>query len=89
MYNFFTILMSLLVIFFIAGVSNFYFSNKNISLKDYNRSNIDLILKEKIRDLPILANDTNDILEFNDSFDEEKNNEKKRSFWELLNKDES
>ena len=81
--------MSLLVIFFFVGVSNFYFSNKNISLKDYNRSNIDLILKEKIRDLPILANDTNDILEFNDSFDEEKNNEKKRSFWELLNKDES
>ena len=81
--------MSLLIIFFILGVSNFYLSNKNTSLKDYNRSNIDLILKEKIRDLPILANDTNDILEFNDSFDEEKNNEKKRSFWELLNKDES
>ena len=89
MYKFFNILMSLLVFFFIVGVSNFYLSNKNISLKDYNRSNIDLILKEKIRDLPILANDTNDILEFNDSFDEEKNNEKKRSFWELLNKDES
>ena len=77
--------MSLLIIFFILGVSNFYLSNKNISLKDYNRSNIDLILKEKIRDLPILANDTNNIIEFNDSFDEEKNNEKKRSFWELLN----
>ena len=81
--------MSLLIIFFILGVSNFYLSNKNISLKDYNRSNIDLILKEKIRDLPILANDTSNIIEFNDSFDEEKNNEKKRSFWELLYKDES
>ena len=78
--------MSLLIIFFILGVSNFYLSNKNISLKDYNRSNIDLILKEKIRDLPILANDTNNIIEFNDSFDKEKNNENKRSFWELLNK---
>mgnify|MGYP004045727219 CR=1 FL=1 len=89
MYKFLNILMSLLVVFFIASVSNFYFSNKNISLKDYNRSNIDLILKEKSRDLPILVNDTNDILEFNDSFDEEKNNEKKRSFWELLNKNES
>jgi len=33
-----------------------------------------------------LTNDTNNIIEFNDSFDEEKNNEKKRSFWELLNK---
>ena len=86
MYKFFNILMSLLVFFFIVGVSNFYLSNKNISLKDYNRSNIELILKEKIRDLPILANDTNNIIEFNDSFDEEKNNENKRSFWELLNK---
>ena len=75
-----------LIIFFILGISNFYLSNKNTSLKDYNRSNIDRILKEKIRDLPILANDTNNIIEFNDSFDEEKNNEKKRSFWELLNK---
>ena len=86
MYKFFNILMSLIVIFFILGVFNFYFSTKNISLKDYNRSNIDLILKEKIRDLPILSNDTSNIIEFNDSFEEEKNNEKKRSFWELLNK---
>ena len=89
MFKIINILMSLLVFFFIVGVSNFYLSNKNISLKDYNRSNIELILKEKIRDLPILANDTNNIIEFNDSFDEEKNNEKKRSFWELLNKNES
>ena len=76
----------LLVIIFILGVFNFYFSNTNTSLNDYNRSNIDSILKEKIRDLPILANDTSNIIEFNDSFNEEKNNEKKRSFWELLNK---
>ena len=80
------ILMSLLVIFFIYKVLSFYSSNKNISFKNYNRSNIDLILKEKIKDLPILANDTSNIIEFNDSFDEEDNNDKKRSFWELLNK---
>ena len=86
MYKFFNIMMFLLVIIFILGVFNFYFSNTNTSLNDYNRSNIDSILKEKIRDLPILANDTRNIIEFNDSFNEEKNNEKKRSFWELLNK---
>ena len=80
------ILMSLLVIFFIFKVFSFYSSNKNINLKNYNRSNIDLILKEKIKDLPSLANDTNNIIEFNDSFDEEFNSDKKRSFWELLNK---
>ena len=78
--------MFLLVIFFIFKVFSFYSSNKNISFKNYNRSNIDLILKEKIKDLPSLANDTNNIIEFNDSFDEEDNSDKKRSFWELLNK---
>ena len=78
--------MSLLVIFFIYKIFSFYSSNKNISFKNYNRSNIDLILKEKIKDLPSLANDTNNIIEFNDSFDEEVNSDKKRSFWELLNK---
>ena len=80
------ILMFLLVIFFISKVFIFYSSNKNISFKNYNRSNIDLILKEKIKDLPVLANDTSNIIEFNDSFDEEDNSQKKRSFWELLNK---
>ena len=86
MYKIINILMFLLVIFFIFKVFSFYSSNKNISFKNYNRSNIDLILKEKIKDLPSLANDTNNIIEFNDSFDEEDNSDKKRSFWELLNK---
>ena len=86
MFKIINILMSLLVIFFIFKVFSFYSSNKNISFKNYNRSNIDLILKEKIKDLPSLANDTNNIIEFNDSFDEEYNSGKKRSFWELLNK---
>ena len=86
MFKIFNILMSLLVIFYIFKVFSFYSSNKNISFKNYNRSNIDLILKEKIKDLPSLANDTNNIIEFNDSFDEEVNSDKKRSFWELLNK---
>ena len=80
------IFMFLLVIFFIFKVFSFYSSNKNISFKNYNRANIDLILKEKIKDLPSLANDTSNIIEFNDSFDEEDNSDKKRSFWELLNK---
>ena len=86
MFKIINILMSLLVAFFIFKVFSFYASNKNISFKNYNRSNIDLILKEKIKDLPILTNDTNNIIEFNDSFDEKESSEKKRSFWELLNK---
>ena len=55
-----------------------------MGLKSYNRSNIDEILEEKIVDLPILLNDTNNVIEFNDSFENDIKNEKKRSFWNLL-----
>ena len=50
----------------------------------YNRSNVDNILKKKISNLPVLENDTNTVIEFNDSFDEEIKNNKKRNFWNLL-----
>ena len=79
-------LMLILVIFFIASIFKHYSSKKNISAKNYNRSNINQILKEKISDLPILADDTNNVIEFNDAIETDLKNEKKRSFWKLLNK---
>ena len=75
--------MLLLVALFIITISKYYFSNKNLDSKSYNRSNIDEILKEKIADLKVLENDTNNIIEFNNSL-EDTTNEKKRSFWELI-----
>lgn len=76
--------MFFLIIFFILFIFKYYSSNKNVINKDFNRINIDKILDEKVRDLPVLFNDTNNIIEFNDSFDNEIKDEKKRSFWELL-----
>jgi len=78
------ILFTFLIILFILSIFNYYISSKNIDFKDFNRSNIDQILKEKISNLPILTNDTNNVIEFNDSFDNEKDDQKKRSFWDLL-----
>ena len=52
------IIMFLLIIIFIFSIYNYYSSNKNIDSKNYNRKNIDQILKEKIIDLPVLKNDT-------------------------------
>ena len=78
------ILFTFLIILFILSIFNYYISSKNIDFKDFNRSNIDQILKEKISNLPILTNDTNNVIEFNDSFDNEKYDQKKRSFWDLL-----
>ena len=78
-------------IFFILIVSIFFFitykyysSNKNIKIKDFNRNNIDEIINTKISNLPILDNDTNNFIEYNDGFSNEIKNEKSRSFWNLL-----
>ena len=78
--------MFLLIIIFILNIYNYYSSNKNIDAKDYNRKNIDQILKEKIIDLPVLKNDTDNVIEFNNSFKIDIEEDKKRSFWELLKK---
>jgi uncharacterized membrane protein len=78
------IIMFLLIIFFILSIYSYYSSKKNINAKNYNRENIDQIIKEKIIDLPVLENDTNNIIEFNNSLKNEIEENKKRSFWDLL-----
>jgi len=78
------IIMFLLIIFFILSIYSYYSSNKNIDAKNYNRENIDQILKEKISDLPVLENDTNNVIEFNNSLESEIEKNNKRSFWDLL-----
>ena len=65
----------------------YYSSNINISNKNFIRSNIDQILKEKVSDLPILSNDTDTVIEFNNSIENEISDDKKRSFWNLLKKE--
>ena len=85
MYKVFNFLLFSLTIIFILSVLKYYTSSKNLISKNYNRSNIGQILKEKISNLPVLINDTNKVIIFNDSFENEMNEvEKKRSFWELL-----
>ena len=73
-----------IVLIFIYYIFQHYTSNKNIIEKDYKRLNLDKLLNEKISDLPILKNDTINVIEFNNSLENENNKEKKRSFWELL-----
>ena len=74
----------ILVILFFSSTYKFYSSNKNIKTKDYNRDNIDQIINSKISNLPILDNDTNNVIKFNDGFSNEIKNDKPRSFWNLL-----
>ena len=79
----FNILLGILILFFFFNIYSFYSSKKNVELKKFNRSNINQIINTKISNLPILKNDTDNIIEFNDGFNEIKN-DKPRSFWNLL-----
>ena len=79
------IFLLLLILFFVFNVHNYYSSNYNIKSTNFNRSNADTILKNKLSDIPVLNDDTNNVIEFNDSFDNEIEDTKKRSFWNLLN----
>ncbi len=76
------VLLLIAVFFFITY--KYYSSSINIEAKEFNRENIDQIISKKISDLPVLENDTNNVIEFNDGFSNNLNNEKSRSFWNLL-----
>ena len=79
--NIFFILMILTFFFYIY---KYYSSSKNIEAKNFNRANINEIINTKISNLPILINDTDKVIEFNDGFNNEIKNDKPRSFWNLL-----
>ena len=79
-----SIVFVILVIIFFGSTYKYYSSNKNIKNKEFNRNNIDKILNNKISNLPILENDTDNVIEFNDGFSNEIKNDKPRSFWNLL-----
>ena len=76
--------MFIFIILFILSIYRYYSSTKNIEIKNFNLNNIDEIIKMKISDLPVLTNDTDNVIEFNNSLESERMIEKKRSFWELL-----
>ncbi|MDC0385330.1 hypothetical protein OAM06_01355 [Pelagibacteraceae bacterium] len=79
--NLFFLFFILLFFFF---TFKFYSSQKNIDAKDFNRKNIDEIINQKILNLPILKNNTDNIIQFNDGYSNKIKNDKSRSFWDLL-----
>ena len=72
------------LILFIFSTFKYYLSNTNIKTTNFNRTNMEEILKKKKLDLPVLPNNTNNTIEFNDSFNKEIKEDETRSFWDLL-----
>ena len=49
-----------------------------------NRSNINKNIFKNVSELPVLYNDTNDVIEFNSGLDDSNKRNFKRNFWELF-----
>ena len=68
---------------FIFLVSKYYFSEQNIILTNKSRSSYSLLLREDLSNLPILENDTNNIIVYKNDLEKFKKKRKVR-FWERL-----
>jgi len=78
----------LLTIFFsIFFVVKFYLSENNIKLSNKVMIQYQNELDKKFNNLPIIKDDTNDIIEYTNEIEEFKN-KKQRKFWDLLKTNE-
>ena len=73
----------LTIFFFIFFVIKFYLSENNIKLSNKVMLQHQNILDKKLINLPIIKDDTNDIIEYTSEIEDFKN-KKQRKFWDLL-----
>ena len=81
--NILSVLVFLFSISFFFVVGNIYFSDKYKKKINSNRVNISEIIENNINGLPILMNDTNNVIEFNTGYNNE-NRKLERNFWKLF-----
>ena len=80
-YLIFIIIISLFLFF----TGKYYFSDENIKKSYRSQKNIDEKIRVYAKNLPILENDTKDIIEYVKQT--EKKKKKKFNFWKLLDND--
>jgi|TARA_B100000795_G_scaffold84675_1_gene61541 hypothetical protein len=85
--NILSVLIFLFSLFFFYLVGSIYFSDHHEKKVKKNREIIFKKIKNNISELPILVNDTNNVIEFNSGFETE-NMKIKRSFWKLFKKND-
>ena len=74
----------IMVLSFFGFSFNYYISDKNINTVKNNRENLESKILESTSILPLLPNDTNNVIEFNSGFEDSNKQNFKRSFWELF-----
>ena len=75
----------IIISFFLFFTGKYYFSDENIKKSYRSYKNIDEKIKIYLKDLPILENDTQDIIEYVNQTNKKK--KKKFNFWKLLEND--
>ncbi|MDA7771036.1 hypothetical protein N8898_02035 [Candidatus Pelagibacter sp.] len=74
-----------IIILFLFFTGKYYFSNENIKNSYRSYKNIDDKIKVYSKNLPLLKNDTENIIEYVKQTDKKK--KKKFNFWKLLEND--
>ncbi len=74
----------IIVVLFFFIIFRHYTANQNFNNISLYKNNFKKIFKKEIVNLPVLRNDTNNVIEYNSGYNEEIKNEKSRSFWQLL-----
>ena len=74
-----------IIALFIFFTGKYYFSNENIKNSYRSYKNIDQKIKDYSKNLPLLKNDTENIIEYAKQTNKKK--KKKFNFWKLLEND--
>ena len=74
-----------IITLFLFFTGKYYFSNENIKNSYRSHKNIDQKIKDYSKNLPLLKNDTENIIEYVKQTDKKK--KKKFNFWKLLEND--
>jgi len=74
-----------IILLFLFFTGRYYFSDENIKKSYKSQKNIEEKIKVYAKNLPILENDTNDVIEYVKQTDKKK--KKKFNFWKLLEND--
>ena len=74
-----------IIALFLFFTGKYYFSNENIKNSYRSYKNIDQKIKDYSKNLPLLKNDTKNIIEYVKQTDKKK--KKKFNFWKLLEND--
>ena len=74
-----------IIVLFLFFTGKYYFSNENIKNSYRSYKNIDQKIKDYSKNLPLLKNDTENIIEYVKQTDKKK--KKKFNFWKLLEND--